>query len=576
MWEHLKTEQKDKYKTLITNFASLSEAFSQKAESEDQGQMEDYVAPIVNSKFQETVFQKAFNAVGEDIANTSYDVSVVVDENHKYLVGIKSFGIKSGSQKIAQFKKDSQSWTDLLSDIRSHASRSSDKKTADKENYKRYEELARKIAILRNQRIESSKAQIKGFKSDSVNVKSVYHVLMPTPKGKEPKIFVGETSYLPIDIDNLVIKGSTNLKNPTNFDFTDGRHDYKYTAADSQLHMTFNNKDIVVDTWDVHYVEDPFFLFENLHLLTAEKDQSDILETVSWVITDKHGNVEENSGFNAFNGGSKLAKKDRLPRILKIQDKFKDSLTPEELAFVTLSLEEILLKKWTSKEEKANMKAIREDLIHFVHETGNEKLIKEIEQLVYRPVSEVYIPLPDSKNFHDERPDFFGPGFGTFEPGSKKLALPKEERTFKLRFLSSGDVINAYINQEAGKAIQSTDKQEILGNWILRGVFQLKERQVLTGQRLNELEINGIRLTKFKNGEIGIEFIWIDTENPPRDAIGWVSKRSLQFLNDSNTSLLSQPQTLSSQTQFWELSALYLLFGLDSGKCRVALPGLDG
>ena len=158
MWEHLKTEQKDKYKTLITNFASLSEAFSQKAESEDQGQMEDYVAPIVNSKFQETVFQKAFNAVGEDIANTSYDVSVVVDENHKYLVGIKSFGIKSGSQKIAQFKKDSQSWTDLLSDIRSHASRSSDKKTADKENYKRYEELARKIAILRNQRIESSKA----------------------------------------------------------------------------------------------------------------------------------------------------------------------------------------------------------------------------------------------------------------------------------------------------------------------------------------------------------------------------------------------------------------------------------
>ena len=93
MWEHLKSEQKDKYKTLITNFASLSQAFSQKAESEDEGQTENYVAPIVNSKFQETVFQKAFNAVGEDIANTSYDASVVVDENHKYLVGIKSLGL---------------------------------------------------------------------------------------------------------------------------------------------------------------------------------------------------------------------------------------------------------------------------------------------------------------------------------------------------------------------------------------------------------------------------------------------------------------------------------------------------
>ena len=55
--------------------------------------------------------------------------------------------------------------------------------------------------------------------------------------------------------------------------------------------------------------------------------------------------------------------------------------------------------------------------------------------------------------------------------------------------------------------------------------FQLKEREVLTGQRLNELEINGIGLTKFQNGEIGIEFIWIDTENPPSDAIGGVAKK---------------------------------------------------
>ena len=56
-------------------------------------------------------------------------------------------------------------------------------------------------------------------------------------------------------------------------------------------------------------------------------------------------------------------------------------------------------------------------------------------------------------------------------------------------------------------------------------IFILKEREVLTGQRLNELEINSNRLTKFKNGEIEIEFIWIDTENPPIDAIGWIAKK---------------------------------------------------
>lgn len=56
-------------------------------------------------------------------------------------------------------------------------------------------------------------------------------------------------------------------------------------------------------------------------------------------------------------------------------------------------------------------------------------------------------------------------------------------------------------------------------------IFFLKEREVLTSQRLNELEINDIGLTKFKNGEIEIEFIWIDTENPPIDAIGWIAKK---------------------------------------------------
>lgn len=526
MWENLKAEQKDKYRTLITNFASLSEAFSQKAEVEEGHDGQNYVAPIVNSKFQETVFQKAFHAVAEDIANTSYDASVVVDEKHKYLVGIKSFGVASGDQKVAQFKKDSQSWTDILSEIKYHADISPDKATADKENQERYRELALRIASLRNQRIESSKAQIKGFNSDDVSVDSVYHVLMPTPKGERPQIFVGETSYLPIDIDCLEILGSTNQKNPTNFRFTDGNHVYKYTAADSQLHMTFNNKEIVVDQWDINYIEDPFSVFENLHLLTETKAETEVVETVSWVITDRNGQVEESSGFNAFDGGSKLAKKDRIARIEKIRDTFEQDLSSEERAYVIQALEGILLKKWSTKEEKSEMKAIRSDLLQFAKASGVENLAKEIEKLVYRPVSEVYIPLPDSKNFHDQNPHFFGVNIGTFEKGTKKLALPKESRTFDLKFLSSGDVIKAYINQETGKAIQSTEKQEILGEWILRGVFQLQEREVLTGKKLEELQINGIRLSKFKDGVIGIEFIWIDVDNPPRDAIGWVSKIS--------------------------------------------------
>ena len=94
-------------------------------------------------------------------------------------------GLILETKRSLSFKKDSQDWTDLLGDIKFHADISADKETADKQNYQRYEELARKIATLRNQRIESSKAQIKGFNSGSVNVEAVYHVLMPTPKGRK-------------------------------------------------------------------------------------------------------------------------------------------------------------------------------------------------------------------------------------------------------------------------------------------------------------------------------------------------------------------------------------------------------
>ena len=73
-------------------------------------------------------------------------------------------------KKSLSLKKILNLGRELLGDIKFHADISADRETADKKNYQRYEELARKIATLRNQRIESSKAQIKGFNSDSVNV----------------------------------------------------------------------------------------------------------------------------------------------------------------------------------------------------------------------------------------------------------------------------------------------------------------------------------------------------------------------------------------------------------------------
>lgn len=529
MWNYLKKSDRDKYKTYITNFASLSEAFSQKADSDAQSQI--VVTPIINSKFQETVFQKAFNAVGEDIANTSYDASVIVDDNHKYLVGIKSFSYQSGDQKIAQFKGQSASWSEKFGDIKFNASISKDKSSADRLNYSIYYEIAEDIANLRNQRIESSKAQIRGFKSDEVSVESVYHVLMPTAKESIPQIHVGETSYLPIDIQQLEILGATSLDKPMNFKFTDGNHIYKYTFADSQLLMAFNNKEIVVETWDVNYIEDPFYLFENLHHLAGKEIDDNIEMTVSWMIPNKNLEVEASSGFNGFNGGSKLSRKDgyREKRIDAIIKKYQNNLGKSQLEYIESELTRLLIPKYRNDQETTLMRQIRAELMNQLESYNNDDLVNDVEKLIFRDANEVYIPIPDSKHFHNEFPNFFGPNIGTFIDGSKgKLALEKGERTFTLRFLPSGDEIEAYINQDNGKAIQSTKNQAILGEWIVNQVFQLKRREPLTYQKLVDLQINAIRLIKYKKSKvISIEFTWIDIENPPADAIGWVAKNKI-------------------------------------------------
>lgn len=532
MWQKLDVSKKEKYKSLITNFLSLSESFSQKSESENITNISDLVAPIVNSKFQETAFQRAFDAVGEDIANTSYDASLTVSEKYKYLIGIKSFGFHSGDQKIAQFKASSVSdgWSVILAEAIQNANHLKDKEAADKKNEPLYRDVALKIARLRNERIASSKEQIKGFDgSDDVTVEAIYHVLMPSKKGEVPKIHVGETSYLPIDIGNIKILGSTGLRNPANFKFTDGHHVYKYADADSQLFMAFNNKKIVVETWDVSYVEDAFSFFETLHLTAIIKsNSSQVQKSYSWMIANKNGLVEESSGYNGFDGGSKLPKPDnyREKRILSFQKKYKEQISDAEMVYIISALEKLLLFEYPKKEDKRKMKRIRAELRDKVLSMKNEELATNVFAMVYRPVSEMYIPIPDSRKFHENDPNFFGENIGTFELGTKKLALNKEQRTFELELLPSGQKITSYINQDEGKSIQSAQNQGILGEWILRGVFQLGEYEPLTGERLNELGINAIRLIKYKdpNKAIGLEFTWIDVDNPPEDAIGWVSR----------------------------------------------------
>lgn len=533
MWESLSEKGKEEYKRLILAFASLTEMFAQKA-AEDVS-----VAPIINSKFQETAFQRAFNASAEDIGNTSYDVSVKAGEE-KFLVGIKTFGIGSGDQKVAQFKAKHDEWSRIIDEIKSNAAGLEDKDDIDRANIELYRELAIEIARIRNQRIDSSYANIRGFRVDidDTHVHSVYHVLMPSAKNERPKIYVGETSYDKIDINNLVILGCTGKNNPTNFFFTDGNHTYKYTSADSQLHMNFSNREIVCDEWDVKYADDAHAIFRRIADMVypedgvtvdytieipKKKEKLEPVETYCWTIWNKDKETELYSGFNSFYGtGSKMGKDQRKQRIARLCEHYEGAISPETLGEVRRGVESFLLEPASTSLEKAMKARLREYIIRLSKDTKDVEFETDIVKILYRPMDEMYIPIPDSARFHAEHPDFFGKDYGSVVPGTSKLALEKEKRRFNLVFDPSGDVLPAYITQDNGKAIESAEKQSFLGEWILRGVFQLDEYEPLTSAKLEELNINGMRFSKYEDSDdVHVEFIWIDENNPP---VGYIAR----------------------------------------------------
>ncbi len=540
MWEVLPIKDKQEYRRLILAFASLTSMFTQKSEN-------DVIpSPIVNSKFQETVFQKVFHALGEDIGNTSYDASLRLENDDgtetKFMIGIKTFGIASGDQKIAQFKTNHGEWSKLVDEMERNAYDNNNKlrkkEEIDKLNHDLYLTLARKVAIIRNQRIDSSKENLRGFDiSKYDNIYSVYHVLMPSKKGESPKIYVGETPYNKIDLTNIKIQGCTSAKNPSNFIFEDGLHIYKYTSADSQLLMKFNNQKIVMEDWDVIYADNAYEIFSDIskkiygdsdkkNLIDGIRIKNKIVESYSWSLLNDKGEIELFSGFNNFFGvGSKLAKDARKSHIDKICDRYK-----EEIDFKKNNLKDLLydflMKPASNFNEKMEKVDLREKIKKIAIEMKNENLLKDINKLIYRPMKEMYIPIPNSKKFHNEHPDFFGKRIGTFEidkitgKETSKLALPCEERKFNLIFEPSGDSIMSYITQDNGKAIQSFKKQSYLGKWILKKVFQLKEYEPLTSQKLEEIGINGIRLYKMENSDdIHLQFIWIDSDHLPKDII---------------------------------------------------------
>jgi hypothetical protein len=103
-----------------------------------------------------------------------------------------------------------------------------------------------------------------------------------------------------------------------------------------------------------------------------------------------------------------------------------------------------------------------------------------------RDPDEVYIPIP--KWIHKQYPNFFPTSDNDFE-----LVLP------------DATSIVAKVCQDNGKALMSNPNKD-LGKWLLRDVFKLKEREILTTEKLQEIGLDSVIIHKIDNNKFSINF----------------------------------------------------------------------
>lgn len=108
-----------------------------------------------------------------------------------------------------------------------------------------------------------------------------------------------------------------------------------------------------------------------------------------------------------------------------------------------------------------------------------------IDSVTPRNPNELYIPYPAEDR---RRGEFFPPRDVSFE-----LMLP------------NGRWISAKVCQEDGKAIMS-NPNSLLGEWLLRTVFELKEGTQVTYEMLREFNVDSVVFTRMEDGRYTVDF----------------------------------------------------------------------
>lgn len=117
-----------------------------------------------------------------------------------------------------------------------------------------------------------------------------------------------------------------------------------------------------------------------------------------------------------------------------------------------------------------------------------------------RDPNEVYIPIPAW--IHEAYPDFFPDRDEPF-----MLVLPNETE------------MNAKVCQDGSKALMS-NPNSALGEWLLRSVLNLGEKELLTYRKLEEIGLDSVVIYKTESGKYNIDFTKIGSYEQFQDKNG--------------------------------------------------------
>lgn len=104
-----------------------------------------------------------------------------------------------------------------------------------------------------------------------------------------------------------------------------------------------------------------------------------------------------------------------------------------------------------------------------------------------RDFGEIYIPIP--AELHKKYPNFF----------------PNRDEEFNLQ-IPTGEIFNSKVCQENSKALM-TNPNKALSDWLLRKVLQLKEGELATIEKLDNLGFDSVIITKDENDQFNIDIM---------------------------------------------------------------------